>query len=85
LGIGGCLVGRSFPELARRFRVSRTQVLRLLREAEEGGFLARAATNYESVVLRPTLKRDMLNMFAVIFLFLVGAAAEAATATRAAA
>jgi hypothetical protein len=82
--IGGP-IAVSISELARRFRVSRTQVLRLLREAEEGGLLARAGTNYESVVLCPKLKRDMLNMFAVIYLFLTGAAAEAAAATRAAA
>jgi DNA-binding MarR family transcriptional regulator len=82
--IGGPLAV-SISALSRRFRVSRTQVLRLLREAEEGGFLARATTNYESVVLCPKLKRDMLNMFAVVYLFLAGAAAEAAAATRAAA
>jgi hypothetical protein len=77
--IGGPLAV-SISELARRFRVSRTQVLRLLREAEAGGLLARAGTNYESVVLCPKLKHDMLNMFAVIYLFLTGAAAEAAGA-----
>jgi DNA-binding MarR family transcriptional regulator len=81
----GNSIAVSISELARRFRVSRTQVLRLLREAEEDGFLARAATNYESVVLRSKLKRDMLNMFAMIFLLLAGAAAEATAATRAAA
>lgn len=82
--IGGPLAV-SISELARRFRVSRTQILRLLREAEETGFLARMGTNYESIVLRPKLKRDMLNMFAAICLFLAGAAAAAAAATRAAA
>jgi DNA-binding MarR family transcriptional regulator len=81
---GGALAV-SISELARRFRVSRTQVLRLLREAEEGGFLERTGTNYGSVMLRPKLKRDLLNMFAMIYLFLTGAAAEAAAATRAAA
>ena len=78
-------VAVSISRLASHFRVSRTQVLRVLRQAEESGFVARAGTNYESVVLRPKLKQDMLNMFAVVFLFLTAAAAEAAAAIRAAA
>jgi len=76
-------VAVSISQLAGHFRVSRTQVLRLLREAESNGYLTRAGANY--VVIRPKLKQDMLNMFAVVYLFLAGAAAEAAAAIRTAA
>ena len=78
-------VAVSISRLAGQFRVSRTQILRLLRKAEEDGFLARAGANYESVVLSLKLKQNMLNMFATIYLFLTGAAAEATAAMRTAA
>lgn len=75
-------VAISIAELSRLLRVSRTQILRLLRQAEEGALLARAGSTYETIVVRPKLKHDLLNMLAAMFLFLAGAAAEAMAATE---
>jgi hypothetical protein len=75
-------VAISIAALSRRLRVSRTQILRLLRAAEESALLARAGSNYETIVLLPKLKHDLLNMLAAMFLFLAGAAAEAMAATE---
>lgn len=69
-------VAISIAALSRRLRVSRTQILRLLRAAEEGALLARTGPSYESIVLKPKLKQNLLAMVAAMFLFLAGAAAE---------
>jgi hypothetical protein len=78
-------VAISIAELSRRLRVSRTQVLRLLRDAEEGGMLARVGPSYETIVVRPKLKQDLLTMLATMFVFLAGAASEAMAAPERAA
>ena len=75
-------VAISIAALSRRLRVSRTQVLRLLRAAEEGALLVRTGTTYESIVLAPKLKQNLLDMIAAMFLFLAGGAAEAMAATE---
>ena len=67
----------SISELAVRYRVSRTQILRLLRQAEEAAFLARTGSNYENVVLLLKLQQNLWRMSAAIFLFLADAAAKA--------
>jgi DNA-binding MarR family transcriptional regulator len=75
-------VAISIAELSRRLRVSRTQILRLLREAEQRALLARTGPGNETIVVRPKLKHDLLNMLATMLLFLAGAAAEAMAATK---
>jgi hypothetical protein len=75
-------VATSIAALSRRLRVSRTQILRLLRAAEESALVARNGPGYESIVLLPKLKQNLLDMLAAMFLFLAGAAAEAMTATE---
>lgn len=73
-------VAISIAELSRRLRVSRTQILRLLREAEAHALLARAGASYDTIVLRPKLKQDLLNMLAAMFALLNDAAAQAMSA-----
>jgi hypothetical protein len=70
---------------AARFRVSRAQVLRLLREAERRGYLKREKADQEHVVLEPKLRHDMLAMLAAIFAFLSGVAKDATAAIERAA
>ncbi len=78
-------VATSIAELSRRLRVSRTQILRLLRDAEESGLLARLGPSYETIVVRPKLKQDLLTMLAAMFEFLADAASAAMAATERAA
>lgn len=75
-------VAISIAALSRRLRVSRTQILRLLRAAEESALIARNGPSYESIVLLPKLKQDLLAMLTAMFVFLAGAAAEAMAATE---
>lgn len=59
----------SIAALAREFKVSRTHVLRLLRDAEAADILERRGQE-ESLVLRPKLTAAALDMFAAMFLFM---------------
>lgn len=70
-------------EIARNFQVSRTHVLRLLRDAEAAGFLAREGAP-DRLRFLPPLVDALQNMFAALFLFMGGNACRAmAEATRA--
>lgn len=70
-------------EIARNFQVSRTHVLRLLRDAEAAGFLAREGAP-DRLRFLPPLVDALQNMFATLFLFMGGNACRAmAEATRA--
>lgn len=64
-------------EIARRFQVSRTHVLRLLRDAEAAGFIARDAAS-DRLRFLPPLAEALQNMFAALFLFLGSNACRAA-------
>lgn len=65
-------------ELSRRFRVSRTHVLRLLRDAEAEGLLTRRG---EGIVCAPELGAQLLALFAAIFHFIDQAAVAALAET----
>ena len=52
----------SIEELSRRFRVSRTRVLRLIRDAESAGLLSRTGERGEHIVFGAALN-DSLNGF----------------------
>jgi len=67
----------SIAETARRFGVSRTHVLRLLREAEAAGLLSRSGARGDAIVLHPRVIGSAMNFFAVIFLYLNSAARAA--------
>jgi hypothetical protein len=70
-------------EIARNFQVSRTHVLRLLRDAEAAGFLAREGAP-DRLRFLPPLVDALQDMFAALFLFMGGNACRAmAEATRA--
>jgi DNA-binding Lrp family transcriptional regulator len=63
-------VKTSVAGLARRFKVSRTHVLRLLRAAEREGHIKRTGDHYDAIVLQPHLAGAALNLFATMYLFL---------------
>jgi hypothetical protein len=63
-------VPSSIASLARRFGVSRTHVLRVLRAAEADKLIERTGEHYDRIVLRPHLVQDVLTMFATIYLYL---------------
>lgn len=64
-------------EIARSFQVSRTHVLRLLRDAEAAGFIAREGAP-DRLRFLPPLVDSLQNMFAALFLFMGGNACRAA-------
>jgi len=57
----------SIAALARRFHVSRTHVLRLIRDAESAGLLTRLGEKGELVSLSPKLQQGIRDFFAAIF------------------
>jgi DNA-binding GntR family transcriptional regulator len=57
----------SIAALARRFRVSRTHVLRLIRDAESAGLLIRLGEKGELVSFAPQLRQGIRDFFAAIF------------------
>lgn len=63
-------------EIARRFQVSRTHVMRLLRDAEAAGFIAREGAP-DRLRFLPPLTEELQNMFAALFLFIGGNARRA--------
>jgi hypothetical protein len=67
----------SISALARRFGVSRPHVLKLLRDAEQDGFIRRVGTSGEQVVLLPRLREATQDFFATVFLFVARCAGEA--------
>lgn len=70
-------VSVSISAVSRRFGVSRVHVRKLIRDAEQQGFLARAPGADEQIVLRPQLTEAALNFFATTFLFLAQCARHA--------
>jgi hypothetical protein len=75
----------SVRDLAQRCRVSRTQVLRLLREAEKVGYLSRNSGDGE-VVISESLREELEVYFAILFLSMsvcAGSATGMASASRA--
>jgi len=57
----------SIAALARRFTVSRTHILRLVRDAEAAGLLRRQGTKGELVAFAPELRQGLRNFFAAMF------------------
>jgi DNA-binding MarR family transcriptional regulator len=57
----------SIKALARQFRVSRTHVLRLVRDAEASGLLFRVGAKGEQVVFAPRLQEGLRKLFATMF------------------
>jgi DNA-binding MarR family transcriptional regulator len=70
-------VQTSVAGLARRFKVSRTHVLRLLRAAERQGHIKRTGEHYDRIILNPHLMQATLNLFATMYLFLAMGVAAA--------
>lgn len=60
----------SIAALARRFGVSRPHVLKLLRDAEALGFVARGGANGEQILVQPALAEAIQDFIATVFLFL---------------
>ena len=69
----------SIAALARRFAVSRPHVLKLLRDAEAAGLIARSA---DRVLFKPALAEGARNFFATMFLYYAGSAREAMAAAK---
>jgi hypothetical protein len=67
----------SMAALARRFRVSRPHVLKLLRDAADGGFIARSGQEGNRIVIRPQLGEATQIFFATMYLFFADCAREA--------
>ena len=59
----------SIAALARRFRVSRTHILRLIRDAEAAGSLSRIGDKGELVTFSPELRDGLRNLLAAMFQF----------------
>lgn len=67
----------SISALAKQFQVSRTHVLRLLRDAETAGLLTRGGAKSETVTISPDLGEDLQNLQAGLFQLLATCAADA--------
>lgn len=67
----------SIAALARRFKVSRPHVLKLIRDAADEGFLERVGADNSMVVLKPRLVEATQNFFATSYLFFADCAREA--------
>jgi hypothetical protein len=57
----------SIAALARRFKVSRTHVLRLIRDAEAAGLISRIGERGEQILFAPQLREDLRRFFAGTF------------------
>lgn len=71
----------SIAALARRFKVSRPHVLKLIRDAADEGFLERVGADNSMVVLKPRLVEATQSFFATTYLFLADCAREAMRAS----
>jgi DNA-binding MarR family transcriptional regulator len=67
----------SMAALARRFRVSRPHVLKLIRDAADDGFIERSAHDANRVVIRAPLAEATQVFFATMYLFFADCAREA--------
>ncbi|MBS0532780.1 MAG: hypothetical protein JSR72_01865 [Proteobacteria bacterium] len=72
----------SIAALARRFAVSRPHVLKLVREAEDQGFLERPGPDMRVVILKPALIEAARRFFASSYLFLADSMREAMAVTE---
>lgn len=75
-------VSVSISALSRRFGVSRVHVRKLLRDAEQQGFLSRAPGAEDRIMLHPQLTDGALNFFATVFLFIAQCARTAMAEIR---
>lgn len=57
----------SIAALARRFNVSRTHILRLIRDAESAGLMTRLGEKGEQIAFAPKLRDGLRNFFASTF------------------
>jgi DNA-binding MarR family transcriptional regulator len=67
MGTAPAPVPIAISELARRFAVSRAQVLRLLDDAVEAGLIERSGPHRPYITVLPRLSDASRNLFAVIF------------------
>jgi len=67
----------SMAALARRFRVSRPHVLKLIRDAADGGFIERSGQEGNRIVIRSQLAEATQIFFATMYLFFADSAREA--------
>jgi DNA-binding MarR family transcriptional regulator len=67
----------SISALARRFKVSRPHVLKLIRDAAAEGLIERTGQDGDHVVIRPRLAEAAQNFFATMFLLFADCAREA--------
>lgn len=62
---------------ARRFKVSRTHVLKMIRDAEAEGLLERLGAEGERILIRPRLAEAAKDFFAAFYIFFADCAHEA--------
>jgi DNA-binding MarR family transcriptional regulator len=67
----------SVSELARRFAVSRTHVLTMLRDAASEGMIERTGAAGDEIRILPVLALRLQNLFAAIYLLFIDGAREA--------
>jgi DNA-binding MarR family transcriptional regulator len=70
-------VSVAISALSRRFGVSRVHVRKLIRDAEQQGFLFRSPDAEDRISLHPQLTEGALNFFATVFLFIAQCARQA--------
>lgn len=70
-------VSVSISALARQFGVSRVHVRKLLRDAAQGGFIARPDGDNAGIVVLPPLTEAIFGMFANLFLVMLRSAEDA--------
>lgn len=57
----------SIAALARRFKVSRTHILRLVRDAESAGLVERVGDKGDRLLIGPQLAEDLRRLFVAVF------------------
>ncbi len=75
-------VSVSIASLARRFNVSRVYVLKLLRDAERAGLIARAGLGGEAITILPPLRKGVSDFFATGFAAMLESATHALHSIR---
>jgi hypothetical protein len=69
----------SIAALARRFRVSRTHILRMVRDAEAAALVSRTGAKGEQLVFSPELRADLRNLVASMYQYVTLCAAAVLT------
>jgi DNA-binding Lrp family transcriptional regulator len=67
----------SISAMARRFKVSRPHVLKLIREAEAGKLIERTGEQGERILIAERLAEGAQNLYAAVYLFLAACGREA--------